>query len=203
MRQLVHKRFIELNHKEPNEMRIYVACLASYNNGVLYGRWIDASSDTDEMSEEIATMLRGSKYPNVMVEHPETGENVPSAEEYAFHDMEGLPRIIGEYSSLSTIADFVALCEEYGHIDESDMVKIVDDFGSVEDAKTGLEDRFAGIYESFRDYADESADEMMRCHDIKDDHPVSRYFDYEAYARDLKMDMNIIDVESGVAVFYA
>lgn len=26
-------------------MRFYAACLASYNNGVLHGRWIDASSD--------------------------------------------------------------------------------------------------------------------------------------------------------------
>lgn len=47
-------------------MRIYVACLASYNNGVLHGRWIDASTDTADMWPEINAMLRESRFPNVM-----------------------------------------------------------------------------------------------------------------------------------------
>jgi len=33
--------------------RVYVACLASYNNGILHGEWIDAT-DADEIREEIA-----------------------------------------------------------------------------------------------------------------------------------------------------
>ena len=28
--------------QQKTEIRIYVACLASYNGGILYGRWIDA-----------------------------------------------------------------------------------------------------------------------------------------------------------------
>lgn len=28
-----------------SDNRIYVACLASYNNGVLHGKWIDATAD--------------------------------------------------------------------------------------------------------------------------------------------------------------
>ena len=47
--------------------RFYAACLASYNNGVLYGVWIDASTDVDEMQEAINAMLRGSKFPNVTI----------------------------------------------------------------------------------------------------------------------------------------
>ena len=46
-------------------MRIYIACLASYNNGRLHGRWIDATSDVDEMSAEIRKILRTSPFPNV------------------------------------------------------------------------------------------------------------------------------------------
>lgn len=30
--------------------RIYVACLASYNNGVLHGRWIDANQSADDLA---------------------------------------------------------------------------------------------------------------------------------------------------------
>jgi len=51
------------------EPRIYVACLASYNNGVYHGTWIDAD-DVDDMTEAIAAMLRASPYPNVMIDCP-------------------------------------------------------------------------------------------------------------------------------------
>lgn len=46
-------------------MRIYVACLASYNAGCLHGTWIDASEDVSEMQKAINDMLRKSPYPNV------------------------------------------------------------------------------------------------------------------------------------------
>ena len=36
--------------------RIYVACLASYNAGILHGEWIDAT-DADVIREAIANML--------------------------------------------------------------------------------------------------------------------------------------------------
>jgi hypothetical protein len=41
--------------------RIYVACLASYNNGVLHGRWVDADQDADDIRSEIAEILRESR----------------------------------------------------------------------------------------------------------------------------------------------
>ncbi len=121
--------------------RIYVACLASYNNGILYGKWIDASTDIDEMQAELNDMLRGSPEPNVMraeyenengdkhissgsngefkpsyvSENNETwtmiGKPFPSAEEYAIHDYEGLGPNLGEYASLEEVAKRVAIAE--------------------------------------------------------------------------------------------
>ena len=41
--------------------RIYVACLASYNAGILHGEWIDAT-DADEIREAIETMLSKSRH---------------------------------------------------------------------------------------------------------------------------------------------
>ena len=37
-----------------SEPKIYVACLAAYNNGILHGRWIDANQDADTIRDEIA-----------------------------------------------------------------------------------------------------------------------------------------------------
>ena len=51
--------------------RIYVACLASYNNGTLHGRWIDATQGEAHIWHETRAMLATS---------PE-----PDAEEWAIH----------------------------------------------------------------------------------------------------------------------
>lgn len=205
-------------------MRIYAACLASYNNGVLHGRWIDASSDIEEMQEEINAMLRESRFPNVTVtitctECHNLGElfpgvtcplckgrceiDVPSAEEWAIHDSEGLPRMFGEFSGLQAVADFVELVEDNDWIDEDAIVRIVDDAGSIDEARDRLDDNYVGIYDSFRDYADETADEMIGS-DGQSDSFIARYFDYASFARDLQMDMHTVSLNDGrVAVFHA
>lgn len=46
------------------ECRIYVACLASYNAGILHGEWIDVTN-VDTINAEIAKILRTSTQPNV------------------------------------------------------------------------------------------------------------------------------------------
>lgn len=91
------------------DFRIYVACLASYNSGVLHGAWIDCDDkDADDIQQEVAAMLRASPYPNVTVKHPETGENVPSAEEWAIHDHEGFGSMVKEYSPFDDVAAIAA-----------------------------------------------------------------------------------------------
>lgn len=69
--------------------RIYVACLASYNAGRLYGAWIDCNQDADAIRDDVQQMLAGS---------PE-----PGAEEFAIHDAEGLGKV-GEFADLDRIA---------------------------------------------------------------------------------------------------
>lgn len=76
-------------------MRIYVACLASYNAGRLYGAWIDVSPDVSEMLESISTMLEGSP--------------TPGAEEWEIHDHEDMPQV----SSLAEAAHYAELVEKY------------------------------------------------------------------------------------------
>ncbi|TIU88858.1 MAG: hypothetical protein E5W06_00385 [Mesorhizobium sp.] len=228
-------------------MRFYAACLASYNNGVLHGRWIDASDDVDAMQDEINAMLRESKFPNVTVSIPDyesaaraagwthetarftgapsfhrSGDKtayqfdgwkdlcesediepaeklVPSAEEWAIHDFEGLPSGFGEYCGLQTIADYAEIAEEFDYIDESNLAKIYDEFRDIEEMRDALRDNFAGIHNSFRDYSDDFAEEML--HGAPDF--ATRYFDYESFARDLKMDMRVVDLDGGqVAIFH-
>lgn len=169
-------------------MQLYAACLASYNAGRLYGKWIEASSDPDDMREAIADMLAASP--------------TPGAEEWAIHDYDGFPNM-GEYPDLKAVAELADLIEtaEHDHgIKADDFRAIADNWhGNADDIGEAL-DRFCGIFDSFRDYADEAADEMLACYTLPD--TVRNYFDYEAWARDLALEMTVIDCPSGVAVFH-
>ena len=93
--------------------RIYVACLAAYNNGCLHGRWIDATTP-DEIMAEVRTMLAASP--------------IPGSDEWALHDHEGFEGAsLSEYASFETVcalADFIA---EHGRLG----AKVYGYFGSV------------------------------------------------------------------------
>ncbi|PHR60967.1 MAG: hypothetical protein COA43_04810 [Robiginitomaculum sp.] len=56
---------------QKHEIRIYVACLASYNSGVLHGRWIDATQGENHIWSLVKSMLAASPEEN--------------AEEWAIH----------------------------------------------------------------------------------------------------------------------
>jgi antirestriction protein len=184
--------------------RIYVACLASYNSGILHGQWIDATSDRDEMQEAIDAILRASPCPNVYVTHPETGEEVPSAEEWAIHDYDSFPNL-GEYPGLDAVADMAEMIEtaEDDHgISFDDFQAIADNWhGRADDIRSALEN-FAGIFDTLRDYADDMAEEMMDAEGLAENSTARRYFDYDSYARDIGIEYTVIDCPSGVAVFY-
>lgn len=202
-------------------MKLYVACLASYNNGRLHGAWIDASAEADDMRADIATMLRASPFPNVMVECPDCeGEGgteefgrcdtctnagtVPSAEEYAVHDYDDFPNM-GEYPDLDAVAAMAELIEtaqaDHG-ISYDDFKPIADNWhGEIDDISNALAN-FAGIFDTLRDYADEVADEALAADGVKEGSFAQRHFDYESHARDIEIEYTVIDCPSGVAVFW-
>ncbi|MFC8428568.1 antirestriction protein ArdA [Streptomyces sp. NPDC057253] len=88
-----------------SDLRIYVASLSDYNNGILHGRWIDADQDVDTIHEEIAEMLK---------ESPAARKYGDVAEEYAIHDYDGFGEFnLGEYESLAKITTIANALDEY------------------------------------------------------------------------------------------
>ncbi len=81
------------------EIRIYVADLAAYNNSKLHGVWINALDNLDNIQDQINTMLAKS---------PEG-----FAEEYAIHDYEGFDAYrLGEYEGIETAHEIACFIEE-------------------------------------------------------------------------------------------
>lgn len=118
-----------------SERRIYVACLAAYNNGILHGEWIDADQSAEELQEAVSAMLSRSP--------------IAGAEEFAIHDYEGIPGL-GEYTPLAEVAEMAAFLSEHGEAGEAALKWHC---GRLEDAIDAMENGgYQGRYDSDEDF---------------------------------------------------
>lgn len=208
---------------EANAIRIYAACLASYNSGRLHGAWIDCEGKSaSELQNEINDMLARSPYPNVMRRKcPDCGtyqtdarpyrenedecdecgatlpdEFKPSAEEWAIHDHEGFCGLIR--SEWPDLEDVAAIAEALADDDDDKrrgLVWLVDSVGySVSDALDKCED-----VRTFNGTAEEYAAELLEdsYSDALDKLPdlIRNHIDYEGIARDLEAGGDIAEAE--------
>lgn len=196
--------------------RIYVACLASYNNGDLHGAWIDAAQEADTIREEIANMLSHSKHPNVMVKCPDCagrheglavaycqsclgkGE-YPSAEEWAIHDYEGFAGVkVSEWHDIDEIAELAALIEEH----DEDLIRAAfeaSDGNKPDDIRTTIEDRYRGTCDSKADYA---ADMIGDCYDLSAvPEFIRNHINYDGIARDMEIGGDVTFIRSGWSLY--
>lgn len=169
--------------------RVYVACLAAYNNGKLHGTWINADQDADDIRAGIADMLKAS---------PET-----NAEEWAIHDFEGFGGLrLSEGEDIEQLVELAELITEHGDVS----AKLVDHVGGLqylEHAKTLMEDEYAGAHDSLEDFAYEFLEDTGQLESVPDN--LRPYFDSEKFGRDLELggDVFTIDGENGqVHVFW-
>lgn len=193
------------------DLRFYAACLASYNNGVLHGAWIDASDDVDAMQEAIATMLRASPFPNVTVTHPDTGESAPSAEEWAVHDYDGaVPHGMGEYPGLALIAGWVGVLDaaEDAGIPAEVAAKVAENYGEPHNGEFSetlecISERYEGEHDTLTAFAESYVESTGMLSGV--DEIVARYFDFEAFGRDMQLggDVFTIRVDGSLYVFNA
>ncbi|HAT1845508.1 TPA: antirestriction protein ArdA [Legionella pneumophila] len=161
--------------------QIYIACLASYNNGILFGKWIDATQDESDIVAEIQDILANSP--------------IEGAEEWAVHDFEGFGGIrIEEYSSINTIVEYVSFITQHGELGKALLAEY-----AMDDAETMLNDYYQGCFDSEVDFAWQLFDECY-AHQIPDN--LICYFDCEAFARDLFIgDYYSVDVDGQTHVF--
>lgn len=160
--------------------RIYVADLAAYNAGSLHGKWIDLGQFADE--EDLLAEIQA----NVLL---------PYHEEWAIHDYEGFgPIKVSEYEALHNV---IAHSQALDQLSESEhapfAVFISDVVGSLDyfngDALAAVDefhDRYLGEM-SMLDYAYKLVEETDMLRGVSE--TVAHYFDYEAFARDLEMEM--------------
>lgn len=155
--------------------RIYVACLAAYNNGHLHGAWIDAEQEEEAIFAEIHAMLLRSP--------------VRDAEEYAIHDYEGFAGVeLSEYSAISTVVRIAAFLAEHGPLGGA----VLEHFcGDLDEATQALTDGYMGKFESLADYVQDLTEETTTIPE-----PLRYYIDWEAMARDVEMNGDVFTIET-------
>ena len=155
------------------EIRIYVADLAAYNNGKLHGVWIDATQDISDIQEQINAML---------AESPEG-----FAEEYAIHDYEGFGGYsVSEYEGIQSIHEIALFIEEYPKL-AAELLNYFD----LDDARKAIEENYSGCYKSLADYAEQLTEDTSQIPEN-----LAYYIDYERMGRDMDLSGDIYTIET-------
>jgi len=166
------------------EPKIYVACLASYNNATLHGVWIDATQGLDDIQGQVKAMLKDSPEPN--------------SEEFAIHDYEGFGSYqVSEYEGLESanqVAVFIKEHEELGS-------ELLAYYNYPEEAEKAIDEQYAGCYGSLADYAEELTTQTSEVPEH-----IAFYIDYEKMGRDMELSGDVFTVETAhdeVHVFWS
>jgi antirestriction protein len=160
-----------------NGPRIYVACLAAYNAGILHGAWIDADQSADDIHAVARDMLAASP--------------VPGAEEWAIHDYESFgPLRLTEWESFKRVSAIAHGIAEHG---DAFAAWLSDDESRDPTDVEAFEDAYRGEWDSLRAYAEDWA-ESTGLYDIADK-AGSPYIivDIDSLETDLGIEMDIVE----------
>lgn len=165
---------------------IYVGTYAKYNSGSIFGMWIDLESvsDAEEFFEVCRELHKDESDPEFMMQ-----------------DYQGFPE---ELYHESMSADDVERVLEYIALDDDDR-EMLEDYcecyggdATDPDMVDRARERSMGKFDTFQEFADAQADEMLDGYEAACAYEYTckgaagmiaelrKYFDYEAYARDLK-----------------
>ena len=157
-----------------SEIRIYVACLAAYNNGILHGRWINARQEASAIWKGVISMLAASP--------------IEGAEEWAIHDYEGFGDIrLSEWDSFERVSELAIFLGDHGTLG----AHLLGHFDTIEDAEHALNENYAGEYRSAADFVQDMVEQSA---DIADS--IQPYIDWQAMARDWEIN-DILTIETG------
>lgn len=154
--------------------RIYVACLAAYNGGRLHGAWI-AVEDEADVWRQINAMLAASP--------------IAAAEEFAIHDHEDFGGVdIGEYAAIGRVVEIACFLRARGTLGA---LVLAHCDGDVEAAAVALDEDYRGVFSSLAECYQDLTEEAVEIPQA-----LRLYIDYEAMARDARMNGEVFTVET-------
>jgi antirestriction protein len=121
--------------------RIWVGSLADYNNGQLYGAWLDATLEPDELHAAVRFMLRTS--------------DTPGAEEWSIMDYDDFGGYeVSEWSSFATVSLIAQGIAEHGGAYAAWVNYVGDTSGELLEPER-FRDHYLGEWESLENYVED------------------------------------------------
>lgn len=180
-----------------HEPRVWLGCLACYNNGRLLGEWMDPADAAEEDGSTWQHIPDFSPHEELWVMD---AEYVPVTGEFGIDTC----RQIAEAQEVVDESQWGAFCAYSKHVG-----------GDLDPQR--FEEAYVGHYDDFRDYSDGWAAEQIEMivgsyepshglsgHDKTGLEWLCQNFNYEGYARTLEMEMTVLETphyETGVYVF--
>lgn len=168
----------------------WIGCLACYNSGKLRGRWITARTAADEMGDDdtprnitYGGQAEPATYPNGRTYF---ACRVCGGDEWDVFDTEHLPHKM-DAGTFYSYAEQLADLDDAGDLDRINVLASwLGGSMSLDDLIRYDDENYCGEWSTFTDYAESYADEVALLADAPE--WISRYFDMEAFARDLAHD---------------
>ena len=170
--------------------RVWIGCLACYNEGRLIGDWFDAATADEVATYDIhGAHSRADSHNELWVFGH---ENIPASGELDLLTAAEWGRVYEEVDP----EQWPALC---AWVESGDYVaEGTGDLPSVSD----FEECYRGHWDTFAEYAENLADAIGLLDDVPE--KIALYFDWSAWTRDIEFDYSTYDApEGGVFVFSA
>lgn len=166
-------------------MKVFITNMADYNNGILRGKWINPADFADDDWKDALHEIGVADF-NALGEDAEDGGKITS-EEWFVSDYEESP-ISDEYVSAEELTGWARLCDGYG-LGLVDAIK--EEYSdSLEDVTRILEN---GDYHLYYDVCDDKSlgyaiAEECYSDMLNSDNILAKYFNYEAFGRDCRLE---------------
>lgn len=163
---------------------VWIGCLACYNEGRLVGDWFDAEDADEITAQDIhGAHARAGTHDELWV--MDTDGDMPVRREMSPHEAAQWARAVLSVPEHQR----AALC---AWVRSGDYVaEGTGELPSIPD----FEERYCGQWDSFRDYAEQLADDTGLLQGVPEG--VARYFEWAAWTRDLAFDFTVADARGG------
>lgn len=155
-------------------LRIYLTNLRKYNEGMLVGEWVDLPVSEEELSKVFDRIGINDEYEEYFITDYES-------------DIDGLK--VGEYENIDDLNELAEALEDLDSEEENVLSVMLEDGCTFEEALEKIKDRDYMVYyncDSMEDVAYQVVEESGLLNGIPE--KVARYFNYEAYGRDLEIE---------------
>lgn len=155
-------------------LRIYLTNLGKYNEGMLVGEWVDLPVSEEELEKVFKRIGINDEYEEYFITDYES-------------NIDGVK--VGEYENIDDLNELAEALEDLDSEEENVLSVMLEDGCTFEEALEKIKDRDYMVYyncDSMEDVAYQVVEESGLLDGVPE--KVARYFNYEAYGRDLEIE---------------